>query len=183
MIPCYITGKGMHATDPTWSFKTHIIELLESSGLGYDTRYRYYQAQFPDMPSDELARLICDPMEYYDPDWPAFRDQQPAEVSEELAATEFMLRLDNRFRDEAQVAIGCYDEAGFGSGVNAMVFLSAGKRMLGFYNRSRLGKTLNLSNILQLQFMFPDLFTLHHYDTNDDILAMTRTWLGQLKQD
>ena len=49
MIPCYVSGKGMHATTTTWTFKTLVIEALESSGLGYDTRFRYYRKQFPDM--------------------------------------------------------------------------------------------------------------------------------------
>ena len=63
MKPCYVTGKGMHASTPTWNFKTAIIEMLETTGLGYDTRYRYYHGQFPDMDRASLARMICDPME------------------------------------------------------------------------------------------------------------------------
>ena len=55
-IPCYVSGKGMHATATTWAFKTLVIEALESSGLGYDTRYRYYRNQFPDL--ERAARFL-----------------------------------------------------------------------------------------------------------------------------
>jgi len=177
MTPCYVTGKGMHASAPTWNFKTAIIEMLETSGLGYDTRYRYYRGQFPDMDRLSLARLICDPMEYYDRDWPDYRDRRPPDCSEEQAATEFMLRLDNRFRDEAQAVIACYDEAGFGSGVNAMYFLQAGKPLLGFYNRERLAATVNLSNLLQLKLAYPDLAELYEYHQPDEIIEVARNWL------
>lgn len=180
MKPCYVTGKGMHASTPTWNFKTAIIDMLETTGLGYDTRYRYYQHKFPTMDRASLARLICDPMEYYDPDWPAYRDSRLPQCSEEQAATEFMLRLDDRFRDEAAAVIGCYDEAGFGSGVNAMVFLQAGKPLLGFYNRQHLAATMNLSNLLQLQLAYPQLVTLHEYSDPDEIIAVSRAWLEQL---
>jgi len=181
MIPCYVTGKGMHASATTWSFKTGIIAMLEDSGLGFDTRHHYYRQQFPDMDNMELARLICDPMEYYDKDWPTFRDQRATDCSEEQAATEFMLHLDNRFRDQSRAVIACYDEAGFGSGVNAMVFLQAGKPILGFYNRSSLGKGINLSNILQLGIAYPELFTLHEYQHPDEIPDIARTWLENLR--
>lgn len=168
-LPCYVSGKGMHATDTTWSFKTSIIATLEDSGLGYDTRYHYYQQQFPEMNSSELARMICDPMENYDKNWPSYREGHRHEMDEARLATAFMLELDNRFRDEAQLAITCYDEAGFGSGINAMVFLQAGKPILGFYSRQQLGKTLNLSNILQLEIAYPDLFTLYEYQHSNEI--------------
>ena len=48
-IPCYVSGKGMYATDKTRQFKVTVIERLEAAGVGYDTRYRYYQQQFPSM--------------------------------------------------------------------------------------------------------------------------------------
>jgi len=181
MIPCYVTGKGMHASATTWSFKTGIIAMLEQTGLGFDTRYRYYRTKFPDLDAMELARLICDPMEYYDPDWPAYRDRRAPERGEEQAATEFMLGLDNRFRDEARAVIACYDEAGFGSGVNAMVFLQGGKPLLGFYNRQSLAPTTNLSNILQLGLAYPELVTLHEYHDPDEIPAVAKTWLENLR--
>lgn len=178
-LPCYVSGKGMHATDTTWSFKTSIITMLEDSGLAYDTRFHYYRQQFPEMPDDELARMICDPMEYYDKDWPAYRERHRHQGDDTRLATAFMLELDNRFRDEAQWVIACYDEAGFGSGVNAMVFLQAGKPILGFYSRHQLGTTFNLSNILQLEIAYPDLFTLYEYRDIDDIRQRV---LGELQQ-
>jgi len=181
MIPCYVTGKGMHASSTTWAFKTGIIAMLEQTALGFDTRYHYYRQQFPTMDKMELARLICDPMEYYDKDWPGYRDQRPPGCSEEQAATEFMLRLDDRFRDQAEAVIACYDEAGFGSGVNAMVFLQAGKPILGFYNSQALASTINLSNIMQLGIAYPDLFTLHEYQHPDEIPVIARSWLENLE--
>ena len=48
MIPCYVSGAGMFATDATRVFKTLVIDWLEASGLGYDTRYLHYRAQFPE---------------------------------------------------------------------------------------------------------------------------------------
>ena len=48
-IPCYVSGKGMYATERTRQFKVTVIEQLEATGIGYDTRYRYYQRQFPTM--------------------------------------------------------------------------------------------------------------------------------------
>ena len=179
MIPCYVSGKGMHATDTTWSFKTAIIDTLETTGLGYDTRYRYYQQQFPDMDAGQLARMICDPMEQYDNNWPAYRQQHQDDTDETRLATAFMLELDNRFRDEAQLAIVCYDEAGFGSGVNAMVFLQAHKPILGFYQPDRLGPSLNFSNILQLELAYPDLVTLVEYRDINDITSTVTRYLTQ----
>lgn len=182
MKPSYVTGKGMHASDTTWSFKTGIIAMLEQTGLGFDTRYQYYRQQFPTMASAELARLICDPMEYYDQDWPSYRDQRAPEISEDEAATAFMLERDNRFRAEADAVIACYDEAGFGSGVNAMVFLTAGKPILGFYNRTALARTVNLSNLLQLTLAYPDLFTLTEYQDPAEIPGLAEAWLRQLPE-
>ena len=45
-IPCYVSGKGMYATDRTRQFKVAVIEQLEATGVGYDTRYRYYHLRF-----------------------------------------------------------------------------------------------------------------------------------------
>ncbi len=180
MIPCYVSGKGMYASDPTWSFKTALILALEDSGLGFDTRFRYYRRQFPDMAREELARMVCDPMEYYDRDWPAYRAGLGAALDEAEAATRFMLTLDDRFRAEARAAIYCFDEAGFGSGVNAMRFLTCGKPLLGFYNPAVKTPTLNLSNILQLQLEFPRLVTLVRYSGTAEIPPRVLTWLEQL---
>jgi hypothetical protein len=180
MIPCYVSGKGMHATTTTWTFKTLVIEALESSGLGYDTRYRYYQAQFPDLERGALARQICDPIEYYDKDWPEYMAAPKDGQDEVTAATEFMLERDARFRAEARVAIFCFDEAGFGSGVNTMRFLHAGKRVLGFYSTELLSGTLNLSNILQLGIEYPRQFTLQRYQRPEEIGAAVLEWLRTL---
>lgn len=179
MTPCYVSGKGMHATSTTWTFKTLVIEALESSGLGYDTRYRYYRRQFPDMPAAELARLICDPIEYYDLDWPKWRAARGDGVDETLAATEFMLERDHGFRDEAVVAIYCYDEAGFGSGVNSMRFLTAGKPILGFHDSARATAKLNFSNVLQLGIDYPRLFTLVPYRDPGEIPERVCAWLRE----
>lgn len=70
MIPCFVGGKGMYASETTWEFKTAVIEVLDTSGLGYDVRFQYYRDKFPKKDVKELARLVCDPIEYYDPDWP-----------------------------------------------------------------------------------------------------------------
>jgi len=177
MIPCYVSGKGMHATMTTWTFKTSVIEALESSGLGYDTRFRYYRGQFPDMERGALARLICDPVEYYDRDWPGYFAARKGTQDEVAAATGFMLERDGRFRAEAGVAIYCYDEAGFGSGVNTIRFLTAGKPILGFYSGERPSGTLNLSNIVQLGMEYPGLFTLLRYRQPEEIPAAVLKWL------
>jgi len=177
MTACYITGKGMHATDATWNFKTAIIKALEETGLGYDTRFRYYQQQFPDLETEQLARLICDPMEDYDKDWPAFLKNKPSTMSKQEAATRFMLERDNKFIAQAQCAIACYDEAGFGSGVNAMRFLYAGKAVLGFINCKFQTNTLNISNILQLKLSYPNLFTLYEYADLEEFSTVSNNWL------
>lgn len=181
MIPCYITGKGMHASLTTWAFKSSLISMLGDTGLGFDTRYQYYRQQFPAMELVPLARLICDPMESYDINWPAYKKLHTPKITAERAATAFMLQLDNNFRAQAQVVVACYDEAGFGSGINTMVFLQAGKPILGFYNRTVLSKTVNLSNILQLEITHPSLFTLHEYKHPDDIPDIAKTWLETLQ--
>ncbi len=176
-IPCYVSGKGMHATQTTWAFKTLIIATLETTGLGYDTRYRYYRPRFPDMPGEELARLICDPIEYYDGDWPGYLASRGAGADETLAATEFMLTRDRLFRAEARAAIYCYDEAGFGSGVNSLRFLQEGKPILGFHSETQRSGTLNPSNILQLALEYPGLCTLQRYRGPDDIAPALIAWL------
>ena len=179
MVPCYVSGKGMYATVTTWAFKTAVIEALESSLLGYDTRYRYYRNQFPDMDALELARQICDPIEYYDKDWPAYRSGDGAQLPLAEAATRFMLERDHLFRAEAQAAIYCFDEAGFGSGVNVMRFLDAGKPLLGFYNSELKDDNVNVSNILQLALDFPRLTTLREYSSIDEVPEQVISWLRE----
>ena len=181
-IPCYVSGKGMYATATTQDFKVAVIGLLQDSGLGYDTRYRYYQRQFPDMAPAQLARMICDPIEYYDRDWPAWRAAQPAGRDEQQSVTAFFLERDSIFRDEARAAIYCFDEAGFGSGVNAMRFITDGKPLLGFYRRGIEARRVNLGNVLQLQMEYPALVSLHAYESLEDILPEVRRWLERLAQ-
>ena len=176
-IPCYVSGKGMYASDATWNFKVAVIMALEASGLGYDTRFRYYRDRFPGLSTSDLARKVCDPIEYYDTDWPPYLESVRETQTEAEAATRFMLERDLRFQDAAKVAIYCFDEAGFGSGVNCMRFLQAGKPLLGFYRPDHLAAGLNLSNILQLAVEFPDLAHLKVYSTPNELSDCTMTWL------
>jgi hypothetical protein len=94
--------------------------------------------------------------------------------------TAFMLERDARFRQEAQVAIYCYDEAGFGSGLNTMRFLQAKKPILGFYHAEIKQQGVNLNNILQLAIDFPTLVTLVCYQSLDDIGSTLLTWLQKM---
>jgi len=181
VIPCYVGGRGMFATATTWDFKVAVIGLLEESGLGYDTRYRYYRRQFPEMDTNQLARLICDPIENYDRDWPRWRAAQTAESGEQDMITTFFLERDSRFREEAQAAIFCLDEAGFGSGVNVMRFIQAGKPILGFYRRSTELRAVNVGNFLQLRLEYPGLVMLYAYLSSNDILGEVRGWLTTLR--
>jgi len=179
-IPCYVSGKGMYASNATWSFKVAVMTALEESGLGYDTRFRYYRDRFPDLTTPELARKICDPIEYYDADWPAYVETVRDTLSEAEAATHFMLERDMRFQDAAKAAIYCFDEAGFGSGINCMRFLNAGKPILGFYRPNHLAEGVNLSNILQLSTEAPDLVRLKIYSDPAELSAYTISWLRGL---
>lgn len=179
-IPCYVSGKGMYASDVTWHFKVAIITALEASGLGYDTRFRYYRDRFPELSTAELARKVCDPIEYYDTDWPPYFESVRDTRTEAEAATRFMLERDLRFQDEARVAVYCFDEAGFGSGVNCMRFLQAGKPLLGFYRPAHLARGLNLSNILQLEVEFPELVRLEAYSDPTKLPESTIAWLKAL---
>jgi hypothetical protein len=177
VIPCYVSGKGMYATTTTQDFKVAVIGLLKETGLGYDTRYRYYQAQFPELTPQALARRICDPIEYYDKDWPAWRAAQASGLDEQELITAFFLDRDTRFRNEAMAAIYCFDEAGFGSGVNVMRFIHRGIPLVGFYHRHITNRRVNLGNVLQLQIEYPALVSLYAYDMVHDILPEVRRWL------
>jgi hypothetical protein len=171
----------MFATAMTWDFKVAVIGLLEESGLGYDTRYRYYRRQFPEKDPTQLARLVCDPIENYDRDWSQWRAAQTAASDEQDLITTFFLERDARFRAEAQAAIFCLDEAGFGSGVNVMRFIQAGKPILGFYRRSMQSRGVNVGNFLQLQVEYPGLVTLCAYQSSNDIPGEVRGWLTALR--
>jgi hypothetical protein len=179
-IPCYVSGKGMYATSTTQDFKVAVIGLLQETGLGYDTRYRYYQRQFPEMDPQSLARRICDPIEYYDQDWPAWRAAQPPGRDEQELITAFFLERDTRFRNDAKAAIYCFDEAGFGSGINVMRFINRGMPLLGFYQHNINERPVNLGNVLQLQMEYPALVSLHAYEVLGDILPAVRRWLESL---
>lgn len=180
MIACYVSGKGMHASDTTHRFKTGVIRHLEGTGLGYDTRYRYYRRRFPEMAPKALAAMICDPVEYYDPDWPAYLRGLGEGADEQDAVTAFMRQRDQVFREQARVAIVCYDEAGFGSGVNAMRFLTAGKPVIGFCHRDAARRGVNVASILQLAQEYPPLFSLHRYEGMDDVLRCVDDALARL---
>lgn len=178
MIACYVSGAGLFATDATRAFKTLVIGWLEASGIGYDTRYRYYRAQFPDLEPARLARLMCDPIERYDRDWPAYRacSEQP----EPQTLARFVAERDEHFRRNARVAIYCFDEAGFGSGINAMRFIQEGKPVLGFYAAEATRRRVNLTNVLQLEMEFPHQVKLASYSVSEHITAQLAQWLPAL---
>lgn len=183
MIPCYVSGAGRFAGDATRDFKQLVILWLEHSGLGYDTRYRYYRAQFPDFDPARLARMVCDPIEYYDRAWASYRDAQArAGVKEEEALVHFVVDRDARFRAEAEIAIYCFDEAGIGSGVNAMRFIHDGTPVLGFYAADPNRRRINLTNVLQLRVEFPEKVLLASYRTPQEITAQLAVWLPALRR-
>lgn len=179
MIPCYVSGAGIFAGEATRNFKTLVIQWLEASGLGYDTRYRYYRGRFPELAPEPLTRLVCDPIERYDRDWPAYRAGLGHSGPEALAR--FVVERDGRFRDEARVAIYCFDEAGIGSGINAMRFIHAGKPVLGFYATDEAKRRVNLTNVLQLEVEFPGLVRLAAYRAPEEITARLAEWLTALR--
>ncbi|MBI2297217.1 MAG: hypothetical protein HYU76_14550 [Betaproteobacteria bacterium] len=178
MIPCYVSGAGIFAGEATCGFKTLVIGWLETSGLGCDTRYRYYRARFPELAAERLARLVCDPIEHYDRDWPAYR--AGAGLPEAAALARFVAERDARFRGEAAVAIYCFDEAGIGSGINVMRFLQAGKPVLGFYSADPRKRRVNLTNVLQLALEFPEKVKLSAYGAPAEITERLAQWLGEL---
>ena len=75
------------------------------------------------------------------------------------------------------MAIYCYDEAGFGSGLNTMRFLQADKLILGFYHAEIQQQGVNLNNILQLAIDSPTRVTLVCYQSLDDIGSTLLTWI------
>ena len=171
----------MFAGEATHRFKTLVISWLEQSGFGYDTRYRYYHAQFPELDGARLARLVCDPIEYYDKDWP----QQKAlgGVPEIAVLTRFVRERDDHFRNEARAAIYCFDEAGIGSGINVMRFLNSGKPVLGFYAADPAQRRINLTNVFQLQLEFPGEVHLAPYETANDVTRVLEGWLRALSRE
>jgi len=170
----------MFATEKTRRFKTVVMAHLEQTGLGYDTRYRYYRERFPDMDAEALAVMVCDPVEYYDPDWPAYLESRRGDRGEAQVLTEFVLLRDGSFRAAARAAVMCFDEAGYGSGVNSMRFIIGGKPILGFYHRDAVEHGVNLASILQLEQEYPDTVRLLPYVTLDDITVQLTPWLRSL---
>ncbi|MFQ5469953.1 MAG: hypothetical protein ACE5EH_06540 [Gammaproteobacteria bacterium] len=178
MIACYVSGKGMNATERTWSFKVSVIELLENSGIGYDTRFKYYQSQYPSLGILELARKICEPVEYYDKDWEHYLAQQADIPPDPMKLVEFWLARDLKFQQEARVAIVCFDEAGLGTGVNMMRFIGQKKSVLGFYHRDKSRRKVNITNVLQLEYKYPDQVELSDYESNAEITDRVLSWLS-----
>ena len=178
MIPCYVSGAGMFAGPATHAFKTLVIEWLESSGIGYDTRYRHYRAQFPGLEPGRLARLVCDPIEYYDREWTLHQARGDAPDAALLA--QFVQERDACFRAEARAAIYCFDEAGIGSGINVMRFLQARKPVFGFYAADPARRRINLTNVLQLELEFPERVRLAAYETPADVTGRLGDWLPAL---
>ena len=180
MIPCYVGGKGKAARDSTKDFKVAVFKLLESTGLGYDTRYRYYRPQYSDMNPNEYARMICDPIENYDGDWPDYRARHGGTMSEDELLTAFVLEKDEAFRSEARAAIFCYNEAGLGTGINSMRMLADGKPLIGCLLRDPVRGPVNVQNILQLEFLYPSLVTLVRYDDLTEVAESLTRWLTEL---
>lgn len=176
MIPCYVSGAGMFAGAPTHRFKVAVMLWLESSGAGYDTRFRYYRAQFPELTPARLARRVCDPIEHYDEDWRS----RPNGKKGAANLTEFVSERDALFRAEARAAIYCFDEAGLGSGINVMRFLQEQKPVLGFYAADPAQRRVNLTNVLQLGMEFPDRVRLAPYETPEAVTARLQEWLPAL---
>jgi len=180
MIPCYVSGKGKNATDRTRNFKRTVIKTLQQTGLGYDTKFRFYQTQFPDLALDRLADRVCDPFEYYDREWKSYLEEAKNKESEDKILARFISKRDALFRSQAAVAIYCYDEAGLGSGINSMRFIHEGKRVLGFYN-PEVGKLgINLTNIIQLETDYPQLVTLVSYTELEEVAKTVEFWLHGL---
>jgi hypothetical protein len=179
MTPCYVGGKGKAAHVSTKDFKVAVFELLESTGLGYDTRYRYYRRQYPNMSRVDFARMICDPIEGYDKDWPDYRARHGESMSDDSLLAGFMLEKDQAFRDDARAAIICYNEAGLGTGINSMRLLADGKPLIGFFLRDPIRGPVNVQNILQLELLYPSLVTLVSYDDLNEVAQSLIRWLTE----
>jgi hypothetical protein len=159
-----------------------VFELLELTGLGYDTRYRYYRRQYPDMGRENFARMVCDPIEGYDKDWPDYRKRRSGSISEDVLLTTFVLEKDQAFRDEARAAIICYTEAGLGTGINSIQLLAEGKSLIGFFLRDPMQGPVNLQNVLQLELLYPSLVTLVPYGDLSEVAPRLTGWLTELSR-
>lgn len=140
--------------------------------------YRCYRRQFPELDRAALARRVCDPIESYDEDWTAYRHR--AGTSEQEALARFVMERDARFRHEARAAIDCFDEAGIGSGINAMRFIQAGKPLLGFYAVEGSRRRVNLTSVLELAVECSDLVHLATCRAPEDITRRLAEWLDAL---
>jgi hypothetical protein len=85
MIPCYVGGSGKSACASTKDFNVAVFELLESTGLGYDTRYRHYRRQYPDMNREQFARMVCDPIEADDEKSPDYFTRHGGSLSRRVS--------------------------------------------------------------------------------------------------
>ena len=180
-VACYVGGKGMFASEPTWSFKVSVFKCLRETQLGYDCRHRYYRALFPDMPDNEFDRMVCDPIEYYDPDWTTQRAQYDDENADAMAITRFWLQRDLAFQAQATVGIFGLDEPGFGTAINIARFLDNKKPVSGFYNPALSKKSTqhNFHNLLQLTITHPTLFSLNPYEDENDLRQQLTAQLMQ----
>jgi hypothetical protein len=182
MIPLYVGGKGKSAHTSTKDFKVAVFELLVSTGLGYDTRYRYYRQRYPDMSRERFARMVCDPIEGYDKEWPDYRARRSGSMSEDSLLAAFVLAKDKAFRVEAWAAIICFTEAGLGTGINSMRLLADGKPLMGFYLRDPTRGPVTVQNILQLELLYPSLVTLVPYDDLNEVARSLTRWLTELSR-
>lgn len=177
-VPLYVAGKGMFATRATTSFKTGIMHILEKSGLGYDTRMAYYAMQYPDLTFERLSRMICDPIEYYDKEWPDYQKRHAKAANPDMLVVDFFLPRDQRFREQAKGAIIGFHEAGLGTGINCMRFLLDGKPILGFLPQND-NSAVNRDNIFQLVREYPEQFTL--IQEPDCLETVIRNWIESLQ--
>src|SRR3569623_514933 len=111
---------------------------------------------------------------------PETRAALVGEGDEVILVTRFFLVRFTRFRAEAEAAIYCFDEAGFGSGVNVMRFLERRKPVLGFYHHELGSRHINTNNILQLAQEHCDLVSLRPYAQLEEIPADVRRWVTGL---
>jgi len=166
-IPCYIGGKGMYATNETWLFKTTLFKLLRDTKLGFDTRHQYYRDQFPDMQDKEFDRMVCDPIEYYDPDW---KKQTHSKETIDKEVVKFWLERDLQFQKQATIGVFGLNEPGFGTAINISRFLHNNKPVIAFIRlESGSNNTHNVHNIMQLEITHPHLFSLHQYNTETEL--------------
>ena len=94
--------------------------------------------------------------------------------------TAFVWEKDQGFREEAQAAIMCYNDAGLGTGINSMRLLADGKPLLGYFLRDPRQRPVNVQNILQLKRLYPALVTLVRYDDLHEVGESLTRWLTEM---